>query len=181
MPSVQTYVALLRGINVGGNNKLPMKDLAALFDKAGCRDVRTFIQSGNVVFSAPAALAERLPVRLSAAILTAHKIQVPVLVRSAFELAKIAAKHPHPGPEPKFMHVGFLAQRPTTAQVASLDPQRSPQDIFTVMGSEIYIRYGDQGSGKSKLTNQYIDSRLGTISTLRNWNTVQTLAEMSKG
>jgi uncharacterized protein (DUF1697 family) len=175
------YVALLRGINVGGNNKLPMRELAVLFEKAGCSGVRTYIQSGNVVFSAAAALARRLPELMQAAILKSHQIKIPVIVRSAAEMAKIAAEHPHQGPgaQPKFMHVGFLAKRPSAAQVAALDPQRSPQDVFVVKGSEIYIHYGAEGSAKSKLNNQYIDATLGTISTLRNWNTVLKLKAMT--
>ena len=181
--SKATYIALLRGINVGGNNKLPMKDLAALFEKAGCSDVATYIQSGNVVFKAEASLAQRLPELMQKAILKSHKIVVPVIVRSAAELRKIAAAHPHktPDAEHKALHVGFLAQRPSAAQVASLDPQRSPEDIFSVKGSEIYIRYSLAGLAKSKLNNQYIDSRLGTTSTLRNWNTVLKLLEMAGG
>jgi uncharacterized protein (DUF1697 family) len=180
MAKASKYVALLRGINVGGNNKLPMKELAALFEKAGCSEVATYIQSGNVVFSADAALAARLPDLMPKAILKSHKISVPVIVRSVDEMARIAAKHPlmTPDAEPKFIHVGFLAQRPTAAQIATLDPQRSPQDAFSVKGAEIYIRYGAEGSAKSKLNNQYIDSRLGTLSTLRNWNTVLKLKEM---
>ena len=75
--------------------------------------------------------------------------------------------------------MGFLAQKPSPAQVASLDPQRSPADIFSVKGSEIYIRFGVDGVAKSKLTNQYMDSKLGTTSTLRNWNTVLKLNEMA--
>jgi uncharacterized protein (DUF1697 family) len=176
------YAALLRGINVGGNNKLPMKDLAALFTKAGCSDVVTYINSGNVVFRAEPALAARIPELISAAILETKKLTVPVVVRSAAELKKIAAKHPHltPEAEMRFVHVGFLAKKPTAAQVASLDPNRSPGDVFTVVGSELYALYG-AGVAKSKLTNQYIDSKLGTVSTMRNWNTVLKLVELTGG
>ena len=176
------YAALLRGINVGGNNKLPMKALSALFVKAGCTDVVTYINSGNVVFRAEPALAARLPELLAAAILESHQLTVPVVVRGAAELKKIAAKHPHLTPEAelRFLHVGFLGKKPTAAQVASLDPNRSPADVFTVMGSEIYVLYG-AGLAKSKLTNQYLDSKLGTVSTMRNWNTVRKLAELTGG
>ena len=176
------YAALLRGINVGGNNKLPMKDLAALFMKAGCTDVVTYINSGNVVFRAEPALAQRIPELIAAAILKTQKLTVPVVVRSAVDLKKIAVKHPHLTPEAelRFLHVGFLAKQPTPAQVASLDPNRSPGDVFTVVGSEIYALYG-AGMAKTKLTNQYLDSKLGTVSTMRNWNTVLKLVELTGG
>ncbi len=179
-----SYVALLRGINVGGNNKLPMKDLAALFEKAGCSDVVTYIQSGNVVFHAEPGLAKGIAALLQKAILKAHKIDVPVIVRSAAELRKIAAKHPHmaPGAELKALHVAFLAQRPTRRPRWPAWIRRgSPQDVFSVKGSEVYIRYSLAGLAKSKLNNQYLDSRLGTVSTMRNWNTVLKLLELSGG
>jgi uncharacterized protein (DUF1697 family) len=177
----QIYIALLRGINVGGNNKLPMKDLAAAIEKVGGTKVETYIQSGNVVFQAEAAAAPKLPELIQKAILKSNKIDIPVIVRSAAELRKIASAHPHnaAGIEFKALHVGFLAHKPSAAQVSSLDPQRSPADIFSVKGSEIYIRYSLAGLAKSKLTNQYIDSKLGTTSTLRNWNTVLKLNEMA--
>jgi uncharacterized protein (DUF1697 family) len=177
----QTYIALLRGINVGGNNKLPMKDLTAIIEKLGGTKVQTYIQSGNAVFQAETALAPKLPELIQKGILKSNKIEVPVIVRSAAELGKIAVAHPHnaAGVEFKALHVGFLAHKPSPAQVASLDPQRSPADIFSVKGSEIYILFGMDGVAKSKLTNQYMDSKLGTTSTLRNWNTVLKLNEMA--
>jgi uncharacterized protein (DUF1697 family) len=173
------HAALLRGINVGGNNKLPMKDLAALFERAGCSEVVTYIQSGNVVFRAAPGLAARIPELIPAAIHQRFKLTVPVVVRSAAALRKIAAKHPHAAPEAeaKRLHVAFLARKPTAAQAASLDPQRSPADVFTLVGSELYVLYADVA--KSKLTNQYLDARLGTVSTMRNWNTVQKLVELT--
>ena len=176
----QTFIALLRGINVGGNNKLPMKDLAACIEKAGGSKVATYIQSGNAVFQAEASLGPKLAGLIQKAILKSNKIDVPVIIRSAAELRKVAAAHPHnaAGAEFKALHVGFLADKPSAAQVASLDPKRSPEDVFSVKGSEIYVRYSVAGLAKSKLNNQYIDSKLGTVSTLRNWNTVLKLLEM---
>ena len=175
-------IALLRGINVGGKNILPMKSLAALFENAGCRDVATVIQSGNVVFRAEAALTAQLPELIRKAILRAHQIDVPVILRSAAELKKIAARHPHlkPGTELKLLYVGFLAKRPGAAKVAALDPKRSPEDVYSVHGREVYVRYSPAGSARSKFTNQYIDTRLGTVSTLRNWNTVLKLNDLAQ-
>ena len=174
------YVALLRGINVGGNNLLPMKDLAAIFAKAGCSDVSTYIQSGNVVFRADPALAAKLPELISKAIAKGFKMEIPLIVRSAAELRKVAAAHPlaKPGADPKYLNVGFLAKRPDAAALAGLDPKRSPPDVFVVKGSEIYIHFPN-GGARSKLTNQYFDSKLGTVSTYRNWNTVLKLLEMA--
>lgn len=179
MASTQAHVALLRGINVGGKNKLPMTTLVTLFEAAGCTDVRTYIQSGNVVFRAPATTVAGLPARIAAAISRDTGLAVPVVMRSAPELAAIARANPFLGRDAttEALHVMFLADRPTPAAVSSLDPARSPPDEYAVIGREIYLRCPD-GVARSKLTNAYFDSRLATVSTARNWRTVTTLLEL---
>jgi len=174
------YVALLRGINVGGNNKIKMADLASLFKKAGCEDVGTFIQSGNVLFKAELELAIKIPVLIPKAILKLAGFEAPVILRSAKQMAVIASFHPflRAKTEAKFLHVGFLAHAPDPKQVAALDPHRSPGDRFQLKGSEIYLRYSNH-SGTSKLTSQYFDSKLSNVVTMRNWNSVLKLADLS--
>jgi uncharacterized protein (DUF1697 family) len=176
------HVALLRGVNVAGKNRLPMKELAAIFAGAGCRDVRTYIQSGNVVYAAGSALARRVPGIVSAALSSELGLHVPVVTRTAAELIGAARGNPFlkPGADPKALHVGFLLERPGKAAVASLDPHRSPHDRFAVQGREIYLHL-PHGVAKSKLTTPYLDSRLGTTVTVRNWNTVLKLVEMVRG
>jgi uncharacterized protein (DUF1697 family) len=175
------YVALLRGVNVGGKNMVAMQELVRLFQVAGCRDVSTFIQSGNVVYTAAPALAARIPALIPPAMAKALGFQVPVVVRAARDMAAIAASHPlaAEGRENKSLHVGFLAAAPSPARVASLDPGRSPGDSFKVIGANVYVHFG-QGAGSTKLTAPYFDSKLGTTVTLRNWNTVQTLAALAQ-
>ena len=175
------HVALLRGINVGGKNSLPMPALAALFADAGCTEVTTYIQSGNVIFSAPTKALASLASTISKRIASEHRLEVPVVIRSAARLAEVATNNPYVAStsDPKALHVMFLADAPTAQAVAGLDPERSPGDAFTVVGSEIYLRCPN-GLGRSKLTNAYFDSRLGTTSTCRNWNTVLTLVEKSR-
>jgi uncharacterized protein (DUF1697 family) len=173
------HLGLLRGINVGGNNLLPMKDLAALFTEAGCKDVATYIQSGNVVFTAEPALAAKLPALVAAGILASHGIKAPVLVRSADELRAVLLGNPYPGDE-AMLHVMFLADRPDPAKVAALDPAVSPGDSYTVAGREIYLRLPN-GVARTKLTNAWFDARLATVSTGRNWRTVAKLCELVEG
>lgn len=177
-----THVALLRGVNVGGKNKLAMKDLVALFAAAGCRDVTTYIQSGNVLFRAPAATARRVPAEVTAAIARRFRLTVPVLVRTADELDAVARSNPFiaAGEPPDALHVMFLADAPAAPKLAALDPARSPPDRFEVRGREIYLCLPN-GAGRTKLGNAYFDSKLGTISTGRNWRTVQTLVELTRG
>jgi uncharacterized protein (DUF1697 family) len=175
-----TYVALLRAINVGGKNKLPMKDLAAMFTAAGCGEVQTYIQSGNVVCRASAELAARLPGLITAAISERFGFRAPVLLRTTGELREVAGVNPFlaAGADPEALHVAFLADLPEAARVAALDPDRSPPDAFAVRGREIYLHYPN-GLGRTKLSNDYFDKKLSTISTVRNWRTVQKLLELT--
>ena len=178
-PRKSHHVALLRGINVGGKKSLPMKALAQLFAAAGCADVRTYIQSGNVIFAATEAVAARVPAALSAAIAREFDLRVPLMTRTAAELDAVVRGNPflRQGTDPATLHVAFLADLPGPEQVAALDPRRSPPDRFLVQGREIYLCCPD-GVGKSKLTNQYFDSKLKTVSTGRNWRTVLKLLEL---
>ena len=173
-------VALLRGINVGGKNRLPMKELAALFVDAGCEDVRTYIQSGNVVFRVGPAAGEDIASVISASILDHFGYQIPVITRTARAFQEIVRANPflEAGAEADKLHVMFLAELPDSANVEALDPHRSQGDEFAVMGREIYL-HCPNGVARSKLTNSYFDSRLSTTSTTRNWRTTLKLLELS--
>jgi uncharacterized protein (DUF1697 family) len=175
----RTHVALLRAINVGGRNALPMKDLAVLCEAEGCRDVVTYIQSGNVAFTATSAVAKKLPAALQRAIASHAQLDVPVIVRDAAALAAIARGNPFlkAGVDPNELHVGFLADAPAPARIAALDSNRSPGDEFVVNGAEVYFRF-PKGVGRSKLTVTYFDAKLATTITLRNWRTLGALMEL---
>ena len=175
-------VALLRGINVGGKNKLPMKELTALFVEAGCEEVRTYIQSGNVVFRAGSAVEEEISSIISASILERYGYQVPVITRTAGELQEIMEANPflEAGAETDKLHVMFLAELPDSASVDTLDPERSPGDEFAVRGREVYL-HCPNGVARSKLTNSYFDARLSTTSTSRNWRTARKLLALAAG
>lgn len=180
MKGADVYIALLRGINLGGR-RLPMKDLAAMFRDAGCSEVRTYIQSGNVVFEAGKALARRAPGLIENAISERFGFDVPVVIRTAAEIDGVVKGNPFlkAGAGPKALHVAFLRERPSKPQIAALDPNRSPPDEFVVRSREIYL-HCPNGVARSKLTTQYFDSRLQTISTARNWRTVLNLQEMTR-
>ena len=173
-------VALLRGINVGGKNRLPMKELAAMFVDLGCDDVRTYIQSGNVLFRTSPTLGKDISSLISSSIFSRFGYRVPVVTRTAQDLQDIVQANPflEAGAETDKLHVVFLAGLPDGAHVESLDPNRSPSDEFAVLGREIYLCCPN-GLARSKLTNNYFDSRLSTTSTMRNWRTVLKLLELS--
>ena len=174
------FVALLRGINVGGKNKLPMRDLAAIFEAAGCTDVETYIQSGNVVYSTKSDGEAQIPQMVSQRITEQFGLKVPVIVRSSAELDRVVANNPFlsEGADADALHVGFLADATSAKAIASLDAQRSPPDRFAVVGKEIYLCLPN-GMARTKLTNAYFDRALSTVSTMRNWRTVLMLAEMA--
>ena len=176
------HVALLRGLNVGGKNKLPMLDLRAMFTLAGCEAVETYIQSGNVVFRAGAALATRIPGLIANAIEERFDFRVPVVLRTVDELREVVASNPFLDvlDDTKTLHVAFLADTPEDDRVAQLDPDRSPPDAFRVRGREIFLQC-PSGLARTRLTNSYFDSKLATISTVRNWRTVLTLLRMAEG
>jgi uncharacterized protein (DUF1697 family) len=170
------HIALLRGVNVGGANKLAMSDLKAIFEGAGCANVETIIQSGNVVFEAPAKAIGSLATIVAAEIQRRTGIEAPVILRSGAELRAIVESNPflHAGADPAQLHVMCLAVRPSKGDVAALDPQRSPPDEFFVRDREIYLRLPN-GVARSKLTNAYFDKTLRTIGTARNWRTMMRL------
>jgi uncharacterized protein (DUF1697 family) len=174
------YVALLRGINVGGKNRLSMKDLVAMFAEAGCSDAVTYIQSGNVVFRTTEARASRIAAVIATAVSDRFGFRAPVVMRTAGELRAIARGNPflRAGANTDALHVMFLADRPAPGKVAALDPKRSPPDEFEVRGREIYLRCPN-GVARTRLTNDYFDTKLSTTSTMRNWRTVLKLVEMT--
>ena len=174
-----TYVALLRGINLGARNKIAMADLRELFAGLGAEDVATYVQSGNVVFKAAVPARE-----LAGAIETKIKrdlgLDVVVLLRTPAQLAALVERNPFGESPAKELHVTFLADRPPAARVAQLAPERSQPDEFRVVGREVYLRCPN-GYGRSKLTNAYFEKQLALAATTRNWNTVTKLAELASG
>lgn len=172
---VSTTVALLRGVNVGGRNKVPMKALRTAMAAAGFRAVDTLLASGNLLFGPhpedPATVLSRL--------IEAHfGCTIDVVLRTGPELRAVAAEVPFPvdAIDPKWIHVGFCAPVPPAEVAAALDPHRSPPDRFVVRGGTIYVHY-PEGSARSKLTAPWFDRQLGCTTTFRNWRTLGRILE----
>lgn len=173
------YIALLRGINVGGSGKLPMKDLAAILESLGCREVRTYIQSGNAVFAHQDAVAAKFAAALSTRIKKNHGFapHVQILERKALE--QVAAENPFPAAadEPKALHVFFLDSKPAKAKLELLAELQSPTEQWKLRGTTFYL-YAPDGIGRSKLAAN-VERRLGVAATSRNWRTVCKLLEIA--
>lgn len=171
---VDAYVALLRGINLGGHHRVPMAALRDLVASLGHEQVTTYVQSGNVVFAADGA-ADEVAAELEAALSARFGFEVPVIVRTRAELTRVAARHPfeHVQPDPVKLHVFFLAGDPDPARVAALRPESFAPDELVIDGREVYVHFPN-GMGRSKLSFD-----LGTPATARNWRTVRALRDLT--
>ena len=173
-----TYVALFRGINVGGHHRLPMKDLRLLFEKNGCADVQTYIQSGNAVFRNARSDGASLASRIAAAVAKGHGFEPWVLILTRDELAAAVAGNPFPqaAKDPRSLHLFFLADAAKKADLKGLEAFKSGTEKFALKGKVFYLHTPD-GFGKSKLAAR-AERLLGVQATARNWRTVTTLLEM---
>lgn len=175
----RSYVALLRGVNVGGN-ALPMARLRELCVDLALRNARTYVQSGNLVFEA-AGTAEQWARTLEQALAGESRLPVTVLVRTDAEMAAVVARNPflgEAGVDPARLHVTFLKKTPAKTALAALKTIEAGPDRWKLTGREIYLHCPD-GYGRSKLANNALEKVLGVAATTRNWRTVATLAEMT--
>ncbi len=166
-----TYIALLRGVNVGGR-KLPMADLRATFDTLGHTEVRTYIQSGNVVFRSGSRSKAAVGSTIEKAIARDSGLDVSVLLRTPAELASIMQRNPY-GHD---AYVTFLDDKPAAAKVKAIDPEPYAPDEFAVHGREVFVRCPN-GYGRTKINNTFFERRFAIRATTRNWNTVKLLHE----
>ena len=176
-----TYIALLRGINIGGKHKLAMSDLKTLLEKNGCIDVRTYIQSGNVILTSAVKDRAVLEKQITAAILKRHGFAPRVLLLTCEEFEKAAAANPFPQADesPTTLHLVFLDGTPKNPDFESLEALRTGNEAFALKGKVFYL-YTPDGFGQSKLAERS-GRFLGVESaTARNWRTVTTLLEMAR-
>ena len=172
---------MLRGINLGPTRRVPMADLRALFDEAGFQDVRTYVQSGNVVLESTAKPAE---LEREAAKLISERFgfDVPVVVRTARQLAAVVKLNPlgDAAEDPKRYQVSFLTDKPGADVVRALTEGTVEPERVVFHGREIYA-WHPEGVARSKLWNALAGKGLGVTATARNWTTVTTLLEMAGG
>lgn len=176
---MKTWILLLRGINVGGKNKLPMKDLRGLMASLDLGDVQTYIQSGNAVFRASEETVAGLSERLASAIDEHHGFspQILILSRDEWQAAMDANPFPEAQAEPKTLHLFFLASAPEAPDLDALEQLQVPSERFHLTDGVFYLHSPD-GIGRSKLVAR-IGKSLGVEMTARNWRTVERLWEMA--
>jgi uncharacterized protein (DUF1697 family) len=178
---MNTFVSMLRGINVSGHNKIGMTDLKYLYETLNLRNVITYVQSGNVVFDASEKDASKLSSLIESNILKSFGFSVPVVIRTANDLHKIINNNPFlagRNEDPTKLHVTFLSSSPSKSDLTKLPASPNDSDEFILSGKEIYV-FCPNGYGRTKLNNNLFEKKLNTAATTRNWNTVSTLYKMA--
>ncbi|MCJ7447547.1 MAG: DUF1697 domain-containing protein [Bacteroidales bacterium] len=180
---MQTLVSFLRGVNMAGHNKIKMTDLIVLFKKLGFKDAETYIQSGNVIFSKPVGLTTKeIASKIEGAINRKFGYSIAAIVRTEKELRKAVAVNPFLSEkdfDPAKMAVLFLAEEPSSDQIARVAKVDYPPDKFRISGSEIYI-YCPNGFGKTKIYTGFFENKMKVVGTGRNWKTINTLLKLLK-
>lgn len=181
MAKSTVVISLLRGINVGGKNLIRMEALRSIYESTGCEDVRTLLQSGNVVYRTPKRDPDEIARAVEAAVEAQHGFRPAVVQRTVEELRRVVAANPFAElarEQPAKLIVMFLAGDPADGAEAALRARYSGPEEFRVIGREMFIAYPD-GQGRSKLTGAMLDRAVRAAMTGRNWNTVLALLELA--
>ncbi len=174
------YISLLRGINVSGQKKIKMQDLRALYEGLGFKEVDSYIQSGNVVFNTKKSKASTLEKKIALAISKAYGFEVPVMVLEKEEWSYLQQHNPFQEKQsefPKALHCTILEKAPSQEGLDRLADYSFLPDEFVVDGRYIYV-FCPNGYGRTKITNNFFESKLKLRATTRNWRSVNTIGEM---
>jgi uncharacterized protein (DUF1697 family) len=178
------YVSMLRAVNVGGTSRIKMDALRTVYESIGLKDVRTLLQSGNVVFRSAIAAREQLVKRIAQEIERQLELDVEVILRTLAEVASIVERGPvlSPQADKSKLLVMFLSAVPNAAAQAALvkwHKERKWPEMLELRGPEIYLYY-PEGVGRSKLSNAVIENKLDVSGTSRNWHTLQKLLDTGR-
>ena len=176
---MQKYIAILRGVNVGGHNRVNMQRLREALAGKGLKDVQTYIQSGNIVFQTGMQGTSGPAKKIAGVLKTDFNVDVPVLVRSASEWMRTVENNPfvRETDDHTKLLVTFLSEKPAAADVKSLSTQVFPHDDFRVVDADVYL-FCRNGYGRTDIPNTFFEKHLRRTGTTRNWKSVLALAEM---
>ncbi|WP_243347896.1 DUF1697 domain-containing protein [Parabacteroides sp. FAFU027] len=178
---MQTYIAILRGINVSGNRMIKMDTLRQMFSDMGFTGVKSYIQSGNIIFQSKNGNDTKFEQKITEEILFRFGFDVPVIVLSRDELRIIIEQNPYlsdKSKESNHLHVTFLTEKPLQSLVDKLNADKSLTDDFKTRGRVVYL-YCPNGYSKTKISNSLIENRLKVIATTRNWKTCNELFSLA--
>lgn len=175
-----TYISLLRAVNIG-KKQVRMDDLRLAYEKLGFTHVRSYVQSGNVLFNStesdPLQLAEQIQEQL----MHTFGFTTPVILRTAAEMKPVLANNPflkERQADSAFLHVTFLSKEPAKSAQSEIKNPSSGNDEFVITGREVYL-YCPGGYGRTRLNNTFFEKKLGVAATTRNWRTANTLYQMA--
>jgi uncharacterized protein (DUF1697 family) len=178
--AMTTYITMLRGINVGGQKKTSMTELKGLYESLGLKNVRTYIQSGNVIFESAAADPLELKTRIERGIKETFGYETAVFIRTRDDFQRLIKKTPYSKKDPGKRHVTFLSDIPRSIPLDEIERIKDTSEEFAIAGREIYL-FLPNGSGNTKLSNAFFEKKLNVGATTRNWNTVLALYAASDG
>ncbi len=177
--SMNTYISLLRGINVSGQKKIRMADLRKLYESLGPINVQSYLQSGNVVFDSEEKNVEKLRDSIEAQIESTYGFSVPVLIRTGEGFRRVIENHPFAEEEAIRVLVTFLYESPDKSKLDNLSQYGDKVDQFAIGKQEIFL-FCPGGYGRTKLSNNFFEKKLGVVTTTRNWKSVNALYEMAR-
>lgn len=177
-----TYISLLRGINVGGNKKIKMDSLRDGFSSLGYTNIKTYIQSGNILFCSKEEDKTKLEREISSMIMDKYGFDVPVLVLNSYELNEVINNNPFSDSNnynKDFIHITFLSNEVKEINYKEIESKKESEDEYKIINKAIYL-YLQKGYGNTKIHNNFFEKLLKTQATTRNWKTCLELFEMSK-
>ncbi len=182
--TMKTYISILRGINVSGQKKILMTDLKALYESLGCVNVKTYIQSGNVIFDYDDIISSHIQEfqeKILQKIEEIYNFRVPIIIKTIDELENIMKKNPFidGGIPIDKVHVSFLSETPTKDNIDKLTGMNFEPDEYKIIGTVIYL-YCPNGYGNTKLSNNFFENKLKVVATTRNWKTTNELFNIAK-
>lgn len=178
---MEIYISILRGINVSGQKSIKMADLKAMYEKLGFSNVKTYVQSGNVIFQSKEEKTEILELKINGQIKAEFGFEVPVIVMNINQLKTIIESNPLknvPEKEEKFLHITFLSSVPEIINEESIFSKRAGEEEIVISSNAVYL-YCPHGYGTSKLTNSYFEKKLNVTATTRNWKTANELLKLA--
>ena len=180
---MQTYIAILRGINVSGKKMINMEALRAHMQELGFKNIKTYIQSGNLIFESENTNKSELVRQIEAQILKQYGFEVPVIVRTPDDLEHILKNNPFLNARKEDidkLHVTFLSSEPKQEHLTKIKPPENITDEFVIAGGHVFV-FCPNGYGNTKISNTFFENKLKVTATTRNWKTVVKLAEMARG
>lgn len=175
---MNSYVSMLRGINVGGKRRVKMDDLKEFYASMGCLNVQTYVQSGNVIFQHRDSNGSKLAGKIEHSLNEHFGLDIAVLIRTKEELKKLIEKNPFADKDESKLHVIFLSSKPQKISTNQIDRYVAAEEAYSISDKEVYL-FCPNGYGRTKLSNNFFEKTMKVTATTRNWRSVNTLYSMS--